>query len=74
MQMPGNPTVPDDMDNHHLVEDMLSALPKYLHLGYSIAIEPFPTDEGTYAVLQDEHGTRLGILERVIETDQAIRH
>jgi hypothetical protein len=81
MQPPNNPTPQDevdihlnDVDIHYLVEDKLSALPAYLRQGYSIAIEPFPTDDGKCAVLQDAHGTRLGILERAIETDQTIRH
>ncbi len=74
MQMPNNPLLPEDMDIHHLIEDTLSALPKYLHQGYSIVIEPFSTNDGTCAVLQDEQGTRLGILERPIETDRTIRH
>lgn len=74
MQVPEHPVLPDNMDIHYLIEDSLSALPKYLHQGYSIAVEPFSTEEGTCAVLQDEHGVRLGILERPIETDQRIKH
>jgi hypothetical protein len=72
--MPKEPILPDDMDIHYLVEGSLSSLSKYLHQGYSIAVEPFLTEEGTCAVLQDEHGVRLGILERPIETDKKIRH
>jgi predicted enzyme related to lactoylglutathione lyase len=74
MQMPSNPTPPDNMDIHYLVEDVLSALPKYIRQGYSIAVEPFSTEEGKCVVLQDPQGTRLGILERPIETDPSIRH
>ncbi len=74
MQIPDNPALPEDMDIHYLIEDRLSALPKYLRQGYSIAIEPFSTDEGTCAILQDEQGVRLGILERPIEGNRAIRH
>ncbi len=74
MQMSGKLTLPDDVEIHYIVEDKLSALPDYLHQGYSIAIEPFSTDDGMCAVLQDAHGTRLGILERAIETDRAVRH
>jgi predicted enzyme related to lactoylglutathione lyase len=67
------PNLPNGVDIHYLVEDTLSALPKYLHQGYSIAVEPFSTDDGTCAVLQDEQGNRLGILERPIEADQGNR-
>ena len=74
MQMPSNSTPSNDVDIHYLIEDTLSALPKYLRQGYSLAVEPFPTDQGTCAVLQDANGTRLGILERPIETDQSIRN
>ena len=74
MQVPDYPILPDNADIHYLVEDTLSALPKYIHRGYSIAIEPFPTESGMCAVIQDEDGTRIGILERPIETDQTIRH
>ena len=74
MQIPNYPPLPENVEIHWLVEDTLSALPKYLHQGYSIAIEPFPTDNGICAVLQDEQGTRLGILERPLETDLTIQH
>jgi hypothetical protein len=74
MQLPSYPSLPDNADIHYLVEGTLSDLPNYIHQGYSIAIEPFSTDSGMCAVLQDEHGTRLGILERPIETDKSIRH
>lgn len=74
MQSPRYPDLPDNADVHYLIEDTLSALPRYLKQGYSIAIEPFSTDKGMCAVLQDERGTRLGILERPIESDQTIRH
>ncbi|HET8842969.1 MAG TPA: hypothetical protein VFN35_16010 [Ktedonobacteraceae bacterium] len=74
MQVPENPTLPVNADIHYLVEDRLSALPKYIQRGYSIAIEPFSTESGMCAVLQDERGNRIGILERPIETDQTVRH
>jgi hypothetical protein len=74
MSTPQNPMFPEGVDIHYFVEDELSALPEYLRQGYSIAIEPFPTEEGQCTVLQDERGNRLGILERTIETDQTIRH
>lgn len=74
MQIPDRPTLPEDMDIHYMIEDKLSALPKYLHHGYSIAVEPFTTEDGRCAVLQDPSGTRLGILERPIQTDQTVRH
>lgn len=75
MQSPNDqPILPDHVDIHYLVEDTLEALPKYIHQGYSLAVEPFPTEDGMCAVVQDEQGTRLGILERPIETDPTVRH
>lgn len=68
------PLLPENADVHYLIEDTLEALPKYIQRGYSIAIEPFPTEKGMCAVVQDEQGNRLGILDRPIETDQTIRH
>lgn len=74
MQLPSYPDLPENADIHYLVEDTLEALPRYIHQGYSLAIAPFSTDSGMCAVLQDEEGTRIGILERPIETDRRIRH
>jgi hypothetical protein len=74
MQLPSYPELPENADIHYLVEDKLSALPRYIHQGYSIAIEPFPTESGMCAVLQDEQGTRIGILERPIVGDPKVRH
>jgi len=74
MPMHNYPILPENADIHHFIEDTLSDLPKYINWGYSIAIEPFSTERGMCAVLQDERGNRIGILERSIETDQTVRH
>jgi hypothetical protein len=52
------------IDVHAIVEDLISALPRYVHQGYSIAVEPFLLGKGKCAVIQDATGQRIGILER----------
>jgi hypothetical protein len=52
------------VDVHSIVEDLISALPRYIHQGYSIAVEPFFLGRGKCAVIQDATGQRIGILER----------
>ena len=74
MFIPDNPIQPEEVDVHYMIEDVISALPKYLDRGYSLVIEPFSTDQGQCAVLQDSRGTRLGILEKPIESDLSVRH
>ena len=74
MQSLRYPDLPENADIHHLIEDKLSALPGYIRRGYSLAIEPFATESGMCAVLQDEQGRRIGILERPIKADPTVRH
>lgn len=59
------PSLPSLMDVHQVIEDDIAQLSKYLHQGYSIAIEPFDIHLGKCAVLQDTSGTRLCIFDKV---------
>lgn len=59
-----DPALPNPVEVHSVVEDVISALPKYVRQGYTIAIEPFDISMGKCAVVQDSSGTRLCILDK----------
>jgi len=49
---------------HRVIEDTLSALPRYIHRGYTLVIEPFRVSAGRCAVIQDSCGTRICLFEK----------
>ena len=65
-----DPSLPHPVEVHQIVEDGISELPKYIHQGYTIAIEPFEISIGKCAVVEDTFGTRLGVLDK---TDGSVK-
>ena len=61
-----DPSLSSPVEVHQVVEDEISELPKYIHRGYTIAIEPFEISIGTCAVIEDTSGTRLCVFEKAI--------
>jgi hypothetical protein len=59
-----DPLLTCQIEIHRLVEDTLSALPKYIHRGYTLAVEPFRVSAGRCAVIQDSCGTRICLFEK----------
>lgn len=59
-----DPLLPHQIEFHRLVEEALSALPKYIRRGYTIAIEPFRISAGKCAVIQDAGGIRTCLFEK----------
>lgn len=59
-----DPLLSCQIEIHRLVEDTLSALPKYIHRGYTLVVEPFRVSAGRCAVIQDTCGTRICLFER----------
>jgi hypothetical protein len=52
------------LDFNYLVVDKLSDLSRYIRQGCTIAVEPFKSNMGTCAVVQDASGTRFCILDK----------
>ncbi len=59
-----DPLLPCQIEIHRLIEETLSALPRYIHRGYTLAVEPFRVSAGCCAVVQDACGTRICLFER----------
>jgi hypothetical protein len=59
-----DPALPHPVEAHYAVEDVIAALPKYIRLGYTVAIEPFEFSMGKCAVIEDAVGTRICVIDR----------
>lgn len=59
-----DPLLPCQIEIHRLIEETLSALPRYIHRGYTLAVEPFRVSAGRCAVIQDSCGTRICLFEK----------
>jgi len=62
--MISHPSFPGYVDFHYFVVDKLSNLSRYIRQGCTIAIEPFKSNLGTCAVVQDSSGKRICILDK----------
>ncbi len=60
-----DPLLSCQIEFHRVVEDAISAIPKYIHRGYTLVIEPFRVSAGKCAVIQDTCGTRICLFEKV---------
>ncbi|HEX4714191.1 MAG TPA: hypothetical protein VH164_04615 [Ktedonobacteraceae bacterium] len=60
-----DPLLSCQIEFHRVVEDAISAIPKYIHRGYTLVIEPFHISAGKCAVIQDTCGTRICLFEKV---------
>jgi hypothetical protein len=59
-----DPLLHCQIEIHRLIEETLSALPRYIHRGYTLAVEPFRVSAGRCAVIQDSCGTRICLFEK----------
>jgi hypothetical protein len=59
-----DPLLSRQIEIHRLIEETLSALPRYIHRGYTLAVEPFRVSAGRCAVIQDSCGTRICLFEK----------
>ena len=67
-----HPALPDPMEVHQVIEDRMTALPRYIQQDYTVVVEPFDISMGRCAVLQDAFGKRYCLLERM-DYDLGIR-
>ena len=55
---------PGEIEVNYLVEDVISAIQKYIDQGCTLAVEPFDVNMGKCAVIQDPFGIRLCIIDK----------
>jgi predicted enzyme related to lactoylglutathione lyase len=58
-----DPVIPGQVEPHYLVDDVVSAIEKYVEQGCTVLAGPFEVHVGKCAVIQDPFGIRLCILD-----------